>query len=695
MNGRSDTLLIVDDDAAQGEWLCRRLQAEGYTLTVATGGKQALALVDTQDFDLVLLHSEMPDIDGLATLKALRLSYTASELPILMLTTKNRSEEIVSALALGANDCVAKPIDFPVLVARIRTRISHSQAEAAVRQSEERLALAVRGSNDGVWEWHLASNVFYCSPRWKSMFGLPPNACDDKPDTWFSLVHPEDRPQLQAAITVHCQSPTPHFTHEHRMLHADGTYRWVLCRGAVVRNAQGEAYRIAGSLMDITERRGVDGLTGLPNRSLFVDRLAQAMKRATRMPHSLFAVLALELDRFTIINASLGSVRGDQLLKATEQRLRQCLRCGDTVTLFNASDTIARCTSDGFVILLDNISTASDAIRVAERIQKALAIPFTLDEHEVSTTTSIGVALSAPGYEGPDDFLRDADIALHRAKAHGPGNYEVFDTSMHAAAVGRLQLEQELRSSIEKQELHLCYQPIVLLGTGKIRGFEALVRWQHPTRGLVSPMEFIPLAEETGLIVPLGTWVFQEACRQMRMWQQQFPTHPPLFISINLAAKQLEQSDLVTQFDRILQETGLDPQSVKLEIIESSLMENSSSVSAVLTHMQDLGIHVCLDDFGTGYSSMSYLHSFPINTLKIDRTFISRMCTDEQSAAIVQTILTLACHLGMDVVAEGVETAQQFFALRALGCAYAQGYFMSKPLDRQAAEALLLAEPQW
>ena len=695
MSRRSGTLLIVDDHEAHVDLLCRRLQCEGYTTTAATGGTQALALVDTQDFDLVLLDSMMPDIDGLATLKALRRSYAASELPVIMLTTKNRSEEIVRALSLGANDCVAKPIDFPVLMARIRAQMSQRQAEAAARESAERLALAVCGSNDGLWDWHLATNELYCSSRWKSMLGLHQNACDDKPDTWFSLVHPEDRPQLLADVASHCQGTTLHFTNEYRMLHADGTYRWMLCRGAVVRNARGEAYRMAGFLTDITERKSADGLTGLPNRSLFVDRLAQTMKRATRMPHSLFAVLSLELDRFAIINASLGSVRGDQLIIAAAQRLRQCLRSGDTVTHLNAGYTIARCTSDDFVILVDNLSTASDAICVTERVQKALAMPFTLDEHEVSTTACVGIALSATGYECPDDFLRDADIALYRAKVRGPGNYEVFDASMHAAAVTRLQLEQELRSSVEKQELHLCYQPIVLLDTGKIRGFEALVRWQHPTRGLVSPMEFIPLAEETGLIIPLGIWVFQEACRQMRIWQQRFPTHPPLFISINLAAKQLTQSDLVTQFDRILQETGLAPQSVKLELTESSLMEKRSSISAVLTHLQDLGIHVCLDDFGTGYSSMSYLHSFPINTLKIDRTFISRMCTDAPSAAIVQTILTLAHHLSMDVVAEGVESAEQFFDLKALGCEYAQGYFMSKPLDRQAVEVLLAAEPQW
>jgi EAL domain-containing protein (putative c-di-GMP-specific phosphodiesterase class I) len=284
---------------------------------------------------------------------------------------------------------------------------------------------------------------------------------------------------------------------------------------------------------------------------------------------------------------------------------------------------------------------------------------------------------------------------MHRAKAHALGSYEVFDTSMHAAAVARIQLERELRCSVEEQRFHLCYQPIVSLRTGKISGFEALVRWQHPTRGLVSPEEFIPLAEETGVIFALGTWAFKEACRQMHSWQQQFATTPPCFISINLAVKQLEQPDLVAQFDRILRETGLSPQSVKLEITESSLMDKTSTTAAVITQVRDLGLHVCLDDFGTGYSCMSYLHSFPIDTLKIDRAFVSRMCTDTQSAAIVRTIMTLAHHLGMDVVAEGIEFPQQFLDLKALGCEYAQGHFVAAPLDSQAVEALLAADPQW
>jgi diguanylate cyclase (GGDEF)-like protein/PAS domain S-box-containing protein len=695
MNHDHGSLLVVDDSEANRDLLCRRLAHKGYTTTAATGGRQALERVGAQRFDLVLLDIMMPDLDGLSVLKTLRQTYSASELPIIMVTAKQESADIVEALDLGANDYVTKPIDFPVVLARVRTQLSHKRAEAALRESEERYALAMQGASDGLWDWNLASSEIYVSPRWKATLGIAEHEDISKPDAWFSLVHPEDRARLHADIASHCQGRTPHFENEHRLLHTDGAYRWMLSRGVAVRDAEGRAYRMAGSLTDITERKVTDGLTGLPNRLLFMDRLRQAIAHAQRRQNYLFAVLFFDVVRFKVINDSLGPAMGDQLLIAVAQRLEHGLRRGDTVTRLGTSHTVARLASDKFIILLDDLTDISDATRIAERLQRELAAPFVIETHEMYLSSRLGIALSTTGYERPEDVLRDAELALHRVKARGTVGYEVFDTGMHARAMARLQVETDLRRAVESQGFCVYYQPIVTLSTGRIGGFEALIRWQHPERGLVSPGEFIPVAEETGLILPVGAWVLQEACRQMRLWQNQFPTDSPLFISVNLSGKQFAQPDLIDQIVGTLQETGLAASSVKLEITESVLMDNPTAITPICEQLRALGVHLSLDDFGTGYSSLSYLHRFPLDTLKIDRSFVSRMDTDSEGHAIVQTIITLAHQLGMDVVAEGIESAQHLLRLRDLGCEYGQGYFVSKPLDADMAETLLAAGLQW
>ena len=695
MNPDYGAILVVDDSETNRDLLCRRLGRKGYSTTAATGGVEALTLLESHSFDLVLLDVMMPDVDGLTVLKTLRQTYSASQLPIIMVTAKQESTDIVEALELGANDYVTKPIDFPVALARIRTHLAHKRSEAALRDSEERYALAMQGANDGLWDWHLATNELYVSPRWKAMLGLPEQEVISKPDAWFSLVHPEDRARLYADIAAHCQGQTAHFENEHRLLHATGTYRWLLSRGLVVRDASGQAYRMAGSLTDITERKIIDGLTGLPNRLLFMDRLKQAMARAQRRQHYLFAVLFCDIVRFKLINDGLGPVLGDQLLIAIAQRLEHGLRRHDTVTRLDTSHTVAHVAGDKFVILLDDLNDVNDATRIAERLQQELTAPFSIDAHEVYITSRLGIVLGMPEYRQPEDVLRDAEIALHRAKAHGTVGYEVFDTAMHTRAVVRLQIETELRRAVENQEFCVHYQPIVTLATGRIGGFEALVRWQHPQRGLVPPAEFIPVAEETGLILPIGAWVFAAACRQARRWQEQYPTALPLCMSVNLSGKQFTQPDLVEQVARVLREVGLAPHAVKLEITESVLIDNAASIAAMLAQLRSLGLQLSLDDFGTGYSSLSYLHRFPFTSLKIDRSFVSRMDTESEGNTIVQTIIALAHQLGMAVVAEGIESASQLRRLRELGCEYGQGYFFSKPLATDMAGTLLATAPQW
>jgi diguanylate cyclase (GGDEF)-like protein/PAS domain S-box-containing protein len=423
-----------------------------------------------------------------------------------------------------------------------------------------------------------------------------------------------------------------------------------------------------------------DALTELPNRALFLERLERAILHSQRRSDYLFAVLFLDLDRFKVINDSLGHAVGDRLLIAFARRLETCLR---------SNDTVARLGGDEFTILLDDLADVSDVSLVANRIQTSMASPFNINGHEIFISTSIGIAFSATDKAQAEELLRNADIAMYRAKTRGRARHEVFDTEMYAQATKLLQLETDLRRAIARQELLVYYQPIVSLSSNKIIGFEALVRWQHPQQGLIPPAQFIPIAEETGLIVEIGYWVLCEACRQMRVWQEQFPTAPLLTISVNISSRQFSQPDLNEQIARILKETGLEASSLKLEITESVLMENTQLATDMLLKLREMNIQIHIDDFGTGYSSLSYLHRFPSNAVKIDRSFVSRIGSKGENLEIVRAIVALARSLNMDAIAEGVETIEQLTYLKALKCKYAQGYYCSRPLNSQSMERLI------
>jgi len=578
----------------------------------------------------------------------------------------------------------------------VRDVTALKQAELAIRESEIRYALAAQGANDGLWDWHFSSHQLYLSPRWKAMLGYADHEVGAAVEEWFGRVHPEDRDLLETRIAAHCRHLISHFQHEYRMLHRDGTYRWMLCRGLAVWNANDVAVRMAGSQSDITHRKQVeqqllhdalhDGLTGLPNRVFLIERLSTALERLRRDAMHRFAVLFLDLDRFKIINDSLGHVAGDQLLMGVADQLRTLIRTGDTV---------ARLGGDEFIMLLENITDETTVHQVAKRIQDQLSSPWQLNGQEVTTSVSVGIVLGHTGYASANDIIRDADTAMYRAKMSGKARSVVFSPDMHMHVLSQLQLEVDLRSAIERNELRVHYQPIITLASGEISGFEALVRWQHPHKGLLLPTGFLPVAEETGLIEALSWWVLERACAEMTDWHRRYPRTTPLWMSVNMSIKQLSQPDIITRLEHVLAQTGIAPACLKLEITEHTIMEHREDMDAVLARIHELGIQLCIDDFGTGYSSLSLLQQLPADLLKIDRSFIQQLDGHGQRAEIVQTIVELARTLGMQVVAEGTETVHQLHELRRLDCAYGQGWLFAHAQDAETIDALLASNHQF
>lgn len=570
------------------------------------------------------------------------------------------------------------------------------QMELALRESERRYALAAAGANDGLWDWDIEQCTLYVSPRWKRMLGYEEHDhVEISAETWKTWVHPEDLPRLKHALSSHLSQKVPHYECEYRIRRKQGDYAWVLVRGLAIRNEAGKPLRMAGSQTDITARKQMesqleyealhDSLTGLPNRAHFIQALERKIRQSHREGQAHYAVLFLDLDRFKVINDGLGHNTGDMLLQGIAQRLRSCVR---------SSDLVARLGGDEFTILMSPVDAKHGPLQLSTRLKEVLQPPFRLDGHEVFASASIGVTLGTLDYTSPVELLRDADTAMYRAKAQGKAQAALFDQSMHARARQLMLLETELQLAVHQEEFEVFYQPIVRLDSGQLQGWEALVRWFHPKRGLIPPSEFIQAAEETGLIEQIGHLVLRAACRQFSRWCRHYPQARQLFISVNISPRQLGGERFLEQVLEVLATYEVPPQCLHLEITESCMVNSAPSTMALLENLVRHGIHLSLDDFGTGYSSLSYLDRLPFQSLKLDRSFIMSLAKESRRCALIGGILALAQTLSLQVIAEGLESEEQIQLLHALGCQSAQGYYFGRPQPAALAEKLLQGPAQ-
>jgi diguanylate cyclase (GGDEF)-like protein/PAS domain S-box-containing protein len=687
-------VLLVDDDEDDA-FLTRGLLASVAAPAFAVDWALTHADVERHlaagPHDVYLVDYRLGEHTGLEVARTILLR--AHGAPVIMLTGYRDRDVDLRAAELGIADYLVKgELDASTLERSIRYAIRHQRVLSALAESEERYALALAGANDGLWDWDLRSSRLYLSARCKAMLGFTAVEGGEDPEEWLSRVHPEDRPAVDAALSDHLAGRTDHYETEYRILTRDGRHRWMLARGLAVRGIDGQATRIAGSQTDVTDRKRAerqlqhdalhDALTGLPNRVLFCDRLDHAMRRDARRSQPP-VVLFLDLDRFKIVNDSLGHQVGDRLLSEVARRLQLALRPGDTV---------ARLGGDEFTVLLEDLESPADAGAIADRILGSLTAPFVVEDRELFLSASVGIAVAAHEAR-PEDVIRDADAAMYRAKAEGKNRHALFDTALHDAAMARLEVETELRRGLRSPHdgtaLEVVYQPIVRASDGRLHGYEALARWRSPDGRLRGPDQFIPVAEETGLISELGRLVLRAACAQLARWRVEHDAHE-LTMAVNISGRQLLEPGFPDVVAAAVHDHGLDPQALRLEITETAAAADYAAVRSALEHLDAAtGVRTHLDDFGTGTSSLTFLRGFPGDVLKIDRSFVLAMGGDEGAFQIVKAILRLAHDLGLAVVAEGVETEWQLGVLRDLRCEYAQGFLIARPLPPAAAGALI------
>lgn len=688
--------LVADDDLTHRVRAREALEEAGLRVEDAATGREAVEVFQREVPQIVLLDAMMPDLDGFAACSVIRCLPHGATVPILIMTELEDVASIGKTFDAGATDFITKPLNALILSHRIRYILRASQMMEALRENERSLAEAQRIAHLGNWRWDPSTDRFTASEEVFRILGVDPDAFPGTMDAFLDSVHPKDR-EMMRRLLHQAIAQTGRFRHDHRLHHPVHGARIVREQVKVLRPAGGATHEVVGTIQDITDSwqaeaqvqlpASYDQLTHLPNRQLFQDRVSQALPLARRRPNA-GALFLINLDRFQRINDALGPASGDQTLKEVAQRLTHCLRRTDSVAQQSEQDInmLSRLDGDQFAILLTQLSSPHDAALVARRILKALEEPYVLENRTVVITASIGIALLGPDGEDVDTLLRNADAAIHAAHGKGRNTYQFYSPSMNVALAERLSLERDLRKALERDEFVLHYQPQIAVRTWDIVGVEALIRWQHPDRGMVSPAAFIPLAEEIGFIGEIGQWVLRTACRQQVAWAAK---GLDLSVAVNLSGVQFHQSSLLEMVAGIVTETGAAPTRIELELTERIAMQNAENTVSVFQQLKAMGFRLSIDDFGTGYSSLTYLKRFCLDTLKIDRAFVKDLAERSEHAAITLAIIAMAQRLSLHVLAEGVETPEQLAILREHGCDAIQGYLFSQPLPSELLERLV------